>query len=93
MAEKKKKSSEAKLGRPSGEIQAGVDKGYLGALDDTDPYVSQLKEINKNHKCVVSVRNTVSEKAGWSGMTKEKHDEIQKMIRKKWEDTCGEEEA
>ncbi|NIW14826.1 MAG: hypothetical protein GWN31_13070 [Candidatus Thorarchaeota archaeon] len=96
-AEKNKKSSEAKLGsgklgeaklgRVSGEIQAGVDKGYLGALDESDPYVKQLKEINKNHKCVVSVRDTKEEKAGWCGMTREKHDEIQKMIRKKWEDS------
>jgi len=60
MAEKKK------LGRVSAEIQAGVDKGYLGALDDSDPYVQQMKEIQRSHKCVVSVRDTINTRAGIS---------------------------
>lgn len=55
-----------KLGRVSAEIQAGVDKGYLGALDESDPYVLQLKEINRNHKCHISVRDTISTRAGIS---------------------------
>jgi hypothetical protein len=78
------------LGRVSAEIQAGVDKGYLGALDDDDPTVKRLKEIQKNHKCIISVRDTVEEKAGWSGMTDEIHDRIQKMIREKWVRSGGE---
>lgn len=53
-----------KLGRVSAEIQAGVDKGYLGALDESDPYVLQLKEINRNHKMHISVRDTINTRAG-----------------------------
>jgi hypothetical protein len=64
-AEKKKKAEDVKLGRVSAEIQAGVDKGYLGALDESDPYVKQLKEISRTHKCVVSVRDTVEERASY----------------------------
>lgn len=60
MAEKKK------LGRVSAEIQAGVDKGYLGALDESDPYVQQMKEIHRTHKMHVSVRDTINTRAGIS---------------------------
>jgi hypothetical protein len=55
-----------KLGRVSAEIQAGIDKGYLGALGDSDPYVAQLKEIQRNHKCVIGVRDTINTRAGMS---------------------------
>lgn len=60
MAEKKK------LGRVSAEIQAGVDKGYLGALDESDPYVKELKEFQRTHKVHISVRDTINTRAGIS---------------------------
>jgi uncharacterized protein YgiM (DUF1202 family) len=55
-----------KLGRVSAEIQAGVDRGYLGALRDSDdPEVWALIEVDKNRKMHISVRNTIEERASY----------------------------
>lgn len=47
------------LGRVSSEIQAGVDKGYLGAIKD-DPLAQELIEQNKHREMPITVRDTVN---------------------------------
>ena len=51
-----------KLGRVSGEIQAGINRGYLGAIKD-DPDVQELLKEDSERKMVITVRDTINTRA------------------------------